>query len=170
MSIAIIDVALIDINDTNTTDVVQSEPMYWNVATLIMFYLLRLFCCSISNEGGKCTKARFSPLSPPFLSTISDLADSHKCFTYASIPVDLDTTSQPDLPHHKCIFRLCSLSIMRPVRGAVLESIVVNVQVHDPYPIFAFEKSISGCCFLNFSSMSVFFWSSLVGRPISFCR
>ena len=32
-----------------------------------------------------------------------------------------------------------------------------------------FEKSISGCCFMNLSMMSFFFCSSEVGRPISFC-
>ena len=40
-----------------------------------------------------------------------------------------------------------------------------------PFPqlIFAFEKSISGCIFLNPSNISAFFCSSLVGFPNSFC-
>ena len=35
-------------------------------------------------------------------------------------------------------------------------------------PIFALLKSISGCCFINFSSISCFFCSSLVGFPCLF--
>mmetsp|Transcript_45762 Transcript_45762/g.111577 ORF Transcript_45762/g.111577 Transcript_45762/m.111577 type:complete len:241 (-) Transcript_45762:632-1354(-) len=38
-----------------------------------------------------------------------------------------------------------------------------------PYVIFALEKSISGCSFLKFSSMSNFCCSSLVGNPNAFC-
>ena len=39
-----------------------------------------------------------------------------------------------------------------------------------PHLIDAPLKSISGCCFMNFSSISLFFNSSDVGRPICFCR
>lgn len=38
------------------------------------------------------------------------------------------------------------------------------------YAIFALEKSISGCAAMNFFRMSCFCCSSLVGRPIAFCR
>lgn len=37
-----------------------------------------------------------------------------------------------------------------------------------PQPNFALLKSISGCCFLKFSSISSLLCSSLVGFPISF--
>ena len=39
---------------------------------------------------------------------------------------------------------------------------------HSPQPIFALEKSISGCSFMNLESRSFFFCSSLVGFPCRF--
>ncbi len=38
------------------------------------------------------------------------------------------------------------------------------------YENLACEKSISGCISMNLRSVSCFFMSSDVGRPIAFCR
>mmetsp|Transcript_26783 Transcript_26783/g.63514 ORF Transcript_26783/g.63514 Transcript_26783/m.63514 type:complete len:395 (-) Transcript_26783:161-1345(-) len=43
------------------------------------------------------------------------------------------------------------------------------IQIYPYMLTLQLEKSISGCCRLNFSRMSNFFCSSAVGRPIAFC-
>ncbi|KAL7544332.1 hypothetical protein ACHAWF_007718 [Thalassiosira exigua] len=51
------------------------------------------------------------------------------------------------------------------------EGSLASSQTHHRYiDIFAWLKSISGWLLLNFSKISCFFSSSLVGRPIAFCR
>ena len=46
----------------------------------------------------------------------------------------------------------------------------VSAMLRSPQQIFALLKSISGCCSMNFLSMSCFDCSSAVGRPAAFCR
>lgn len=49
------------------------------------------------------------------------------------------------------------------------------IQFYSRFEFYSFQlnlhllKSISGCSFINFAKTSCFFWSSLVGRPNSFC-
>jgi hypothetical protein len=58
-----------------------------------------------------------------------------------------------------------------PTLFSLLETdMVIILDSHFNQPIFALEKSISGCCSWNFFRISSFFCSSLVGLPDSFWR
>ena len=62
---------------------------------------------------------------------------------------------------------LSSHSYRIPFRGYEILACVVISQDHRHVKQLTLLKSISGCCFLNFSSISIFFISSLVGCPIA---
>jgi hypothetical protein len=98
-------------------------------------------------------------LRPGMLETLACLAGNSIFKSYFCRDIHTDNSMQSVA---------CAIIHTLP-RHTIMPRLSLPNTLSIPHEIFAFEKSISGCCFWKLRKISSFFCSSLLGLPASFC-